>query len=38
LESPMRGSWLLSIESSQDVNIDQTSMVRMGYSGFIYNS
>ena len=37
LESPMRGSWLLSIESSQDVNIDQTSMVRMGYSGYTHD-
>lgn len=36
LESPKRGAWLLTIESSADVNIDQTTWVRMGYSGFTY--
>lgn len=37
-ESPMRGSWQLTIDSSQEVNIDQTTMIRMGYSGFMYEN
>ena len=37
LESPMRGSWLLNIDSSQDVNIDQTTKIRMDYAGYMYN-
>ena len=38
LENPQRGPWQLTIDSSQQVDIDQTSMVRMDYSGFMYNS
>jgi len=37
LESPKRGAWLLTVESSADVNIDQTTLVRMSYAGFLYN-
>ena len=36
LEFPMRGPWQLNIDSSTDVNVDQTTMVRMDYSGFMY--
>jgi len=36
-ESPMRGSWQLTIDSSQDVNVDQTTMLRMSYAGYLYN-
>ena len=32
----MRGSWNL-IDSSQDVNVDQTTMLRMSYGGYLYN-
>ena len=37
LEFPMRGDWQLTIGSSADVNINQTTKIRMGYSGFMYD-
>ena len=36
-ELPMRGAWQLNIESSEDVNTDQTTMIRMSYAGFMYD-
>lgn len=33
----MRGSWQLVIDSSQDVDVDQTTMLRMSYAGYLYN-
>ena len=33
----MRGAWQLDIESSEDVNTDQTTMIRMSYAGFMYD-
>tara|TARA_B110000444_G_scaffold260298_1_gene306743 strand:+ start:620 stop:1360 length:741 start_codon:yes stop_codon:yes gene_type:complete len=37
VDKPMRGPWQLIIDSSQEVNINQTTEIRMGYSGFMYN-
>ncbi len=34
---PMRGPWQLTIDSSEDVNIDQTTMIRMDYAGYMYD-
>ena len=36
-EEPQRGAWMLTIDSSADVNLDQTTYFRMGYSGFVYD-
>ena len=34
---PMRGAWQLTIDSSEDVNINQQTRIRMGYAGYMYN-
>ena len=37
LEVPMRGAWQLIIDSSEDVDINQETRIRMDYSGYMFN-